>query len=470
MKPVVAIVGRTNVGKSTLFNRLVRRRVAIIEDEPGVTRDRLYADIELDGRVVTLVDTGGIVDSPAEDIREPVTQQAIMAMSEADVVLFMVDGRQGLVPVDYEVAEHVRRAGRPTIVVVNKMESPKLDPHEFAALGFEHVIPISAKNNVNVKQLVATVVELLPEEKAEPEIAEHDIAVAIVGRPNVGKSSLLNRLLGEERAIVSEVPGTTRDAIDSLVEYEGKRILLIDTAGIRRKSRVKSSVEYYSIVRGLRAIDRSHLVLLLLDATEGATDQDARIAGYAHEKGKLVIRVVNKWDLLVEPREPTRELPYKLDDGLTPAKRRRQEKLLRQDVLRQIHEQLVFIDYAPTLFISARTGFGVDEIFPQLIKSMEQYSVRVPTSKLNRLMLDAAIEHPPPMRRGKRLKIYYATQAEICPPTVVLFVNDPELMHFSYERFLRNKIRKEFGVEGTPIRFVLRKRERKTIYAPSGGM
>jgi len=460
---VVAIVGRTNVGKSTLFNRFCRRRYAIMDDEPGVTRDRLYADVAIGDRVVTVVDTGGLGDAPDEWLADGVADQVVLAMNEADIILFMVDGRTGVMPVDREVAARVRRAAKPTILVVNKVESPKHDPYEFAQFGFEEVIPISAKENVNIPLVTEALLEMLPlveDAEAEADATSHDYAAAIIGRPNVGKSSLLNALIGDERALVSEVPGTTRDALDTLVGVGGRRIRLTDTAGMRKKGHVKEDVEYYSVVRALRAVDRSDIALLVIDGSVGVTEQDQKIAGYAHEAGKLVIVVANKWDLVIEP-PPMRELPYKLEDPLTPAQRRRHEAILEKDLQRQVRDRLAYIAYAPILCVSALTGRGIDRVFPQLGESYGQYSARMPTSQLNRLVLDAAIEHPAPSKRGKHLRVYYATQAETCPPTVVLFVNDPELMHFGYERYLRNRMRQAFGLDGTPIRFLVRERARE---------
>lgn len=466
MKPIVTLVGRTNVGKSTLFNRMCRRRYAIMDDEPGVTRDRLYADVDIDGRIVTVVDTGGLADAPDEWLAKDVASQAIQAMNEADVILFMVDGREGLLPTDREVARLVRRAGKPTVVVVNKVESDKPDPYEFLEFGFDDLVSISAREGLNLQHLYEAILDLVPTEEGEgesgeePEAPAYDVSVAITGRPNVGKSSLLNALCGMERSLVSDVPGTTRDALDTLVELPEGRVLLTDTAGMRKKGHVTADVEYYSVVRALRAMDRSDMVMLVLDASEGVAEQDQRIAGYAHEQGKLVLIVVNKWDLVVDP-PPLRDLPYQLDDPLTPAQRRRQQRLYEKDFERQIRDRMAFLSYAPILFVSALTGQGLDRVFPQVLESYAQYSARIPTAKLNRLILDASIEHPPPTKRGRRLKVYYATQAEACPPTIVLFVNDPSLMHFGYERYLRNRVREAFGLSGTPIRFVARERTRE---------
>jgi len=459
MKPIVAIVGRTNVGKSTLFNHLVGRLMAIIEPEPGVTRDRLYCDVEHAGRVFTIIDTGGLVDAPREDLQPVVTAQTKLAIEEADVVLMLVDAIDGLVPADWEVTELVRNSGKPAVLAINKMESPKRDEYEFAALGFDHSVAISATGRLAIAYLLDTLVGLMPaeEEVPAPEIA-YDFAATIVGRPNVGKSSLLNRLLGEDRSIVSDVPGTTRDAVDSLLEYGEHRILLTDTAGLRKKAKINEDVEYYSVVRALRAIDRSDLTLLLIDASEGITEQDQRIAGYAHEKGKLVMLLANKWDLLTDPIELN--LPYELDDPLTPAQAAKHDKRLRKDWQRSVQDRMVFVGYAPLLFLSALKNRGIDAILPAMVESIHQYRMRVPTAKLNRLMLDAATDHPPPMRRGRRLRVYYATQADTAPPTMVLFVNEPDLVHFSYERYLRNRIREAFGLTGTPIRILLRRRKR----------
>lgn len=460
MKPLVTIVGRTNVGKSTLFNRLVGRRVAIIEDRPGVTRDRLCVDIACEDRLITLVDTGGLVDMPEVAYSGAVEEQTLRAVEASDAVLFMVDGRAGLVAGDREIAEKLRRSDRPVVLVVNKVESPRQDLWEFAELGIEPMLAISALNNQGIDELLQNLASLLPAEEPE-EVVAHDFAVAIVGRPNVGKSMLLNALLQEERSIVSEHPGTTRDAVDTLWERNGHRILLTDTAGLRKKGRIHEDVEYYGVVRALRAIDRSDLVLLVLDATQGVGQQDQRIAGYAHEKGKLIILVVNKWDLMGHWSEEGFTLPYPTPTAGRHADSGRAGKLLRADFGRELRQQLRFLSYAQVLFVSALTGQGLQDLFSQMLSSMEDYTRRVPTGPLNRMVLDAAIGHPPPMRRGRRLKIFYATQADVKPPTIVLFVNDPELMHFSYERYLVNSLRNTFSMKGTPVRVVLRKRQRR---------
>ena len=464
MKPIVAIIGRTNVGKSTLFNHLARRRIAIIEDEPGVTRDRLYCDVEHDGVVFTAIDTGGLVDAPLEELRGPIATQTIEAMREADVLVFMVDGLAGLTAADRDVADIVRVADKPTVLAINKIESPKrTDEFEFSALGFKHSVAVSAKARQNIAYLLDEVVSLLrvspPDGEPEAEMA-YDFAAAIVGRPNVGKSSLLNLLLGMERSIVSDLPGTTRDSIDSILEHNGTRVLLTDTAGMRKKARVNEDLEYYCVVRALRSIDRSDLVLLIVDAGDGITEQDQRIAGYAHEAGKLVMVLVNKFDLLTDPVEAPLDLPYHLEDPMTPAEAAKHSKTLQADWKRSVRDRLIFLDYAPLLFVSALKRRGIKGILPAMMHAIGQYRIHISTPSLNRLMMDAAAEHPAPARRGRRLRIYYATQADTAPPTIVLFVNDPELVHFSYERYLRNRVREAFSLTGTPIRLVFRARTR----------
>lgn len=437
-KPIVAIVGRPNVGKSTLFNRLTGGRVAIVEDTPGVTRDRLYSDAEWLDRRFTLVDTGGIdfADKNNSTILAQVRKQAEIAIEEADVIIFMVDGRNGLAADDENVAGMLRRSNKPIILAVNKVEdySNNNAVIDFYQLGLGEPIPVSAANAMNIGDLLDEVVAHFPDEKTDDE--EPDIIkISVVGRPNVGKSSLVNVLLGQERVIVSNVAGTTRDAIDTPFTREGQKYLLIDTAGIRRKSQIELSMERYSVIRSLRAIDRCDVALMVIDAVEGVTEQDKRIAGYIHEAGKGAVLVINKWDL-VEKDDKTMN---KFDES--------------------IRSELGFMQYAPTLFVSALTKQRVNKLVDIVNFVAEQQSVRINTSILNDTIADAVQLTPPPTDKGKRLKILYCTQASIKPPNFIFFVNEPELMHFSYLRYLENTIRKNFGFEGSPIRMTVRKRE-----------
>lgn len=435
MKPIVAIVGRPNVGKSTLFNRFTRTHLAIIEDFPGVTRDRLYQDAEWNNRTFTLIDTGGIEVSSEDTILSKVRKQAQVAMEEADIIIFMCDNKAGVTSEDMEIAQMLRRTKKEVLLAVNKVENfNKLDDiYEFYQLGLGEPYPISASHGMNTGDLLDQLVSLLDQfedDDYEPDI----IKIAVVGRPNVGKSSLTNAILGQERSIVSDIPGTTRDAIDTPFERNGQRYVIIDTAGMRRKSKVLESTERYSVIRSLRAIDRSDAVLMVINAEEGLIEQDKKIVGYAHEQGKAVILVVNKWDLIEK-------------DDKTSAT---MEKKFRSELL--------FLQYAPMIFVSAVTKQRVNKIFDLLNFAVEQNALRISTSVLNEVIRDAVQLNPPPSDKGKRLKILYATQSSVKPPTFVLFVNDPEIMHFSYERFLENKIRENFGFEGTPIRFVVKKR------------
>ncbi|MCL6638617.1 MAG: ribosome biogenesis GTPase Der [Firmicutes bacterium] len=435
-KPVVAIVGRPNVGKSTLFNRIVGGRVAIVEGQPGVTRDRLYQDAEWCGRSFTLVDTGGLDFQEDGEIIKGVRRQAELAINESDLVLFVVDARQGLHPDDEEVASTIRRSGKPVILVANKVEnfrSPDL-VYDFYKLGLGEPIPVSAAEGMNTGDLLDKMVELLPPAGGD-EYAPDVIKIAVIGRPNVGKSSLVNAILGEERVIVSNVPGTTRDAIDTPFDREGKRYVVIDTAGMRRKNRIDYPTERYSVIRALRAVDRSDVVLVVFDAVEGVTEQDKRITGYAHEAGKALVLVINKWDLV--------EKDHKTMDKYTKA----------------VREELGFVHYAPLIFISALTGRRVPKVIELVDFVAEQHSFRIATPDLNQLVKEALMQNPPPSDKAKRLKIYYATQGGIKPPKFILFVNDPDLMHFSYLRYLENQIRRAYGFEGTPVRFALRKRD-----------
>ena len=436
-KPIVAIVGRPNVGKSTLFNRLVGRRLAIVDEVPGTTRDRLYADAVWGGKRFTLVDTGGLELATHDELIARVRAQAQLAIAEADVIIFMTDVMTGPTAGDEEVAEVLRRSAKPVLLAANKADNAALRQAavEFYRLGLGDPYPISALHGTGVGDLLDRVVASLPAEVEEEEIEA--VRIAIVGRPNVGKSSLLNRILGYERAIVHEAPGTTRDAIDTFLEWEGRPVVLIDTAGIRRRGRIEPGVEKYSVLRALRAIDRADVVLLLIDATEGVTAQDAHIAGYVLEEAKGIVVVVNKWDLI------------------------RKDAHTKETYTQHVRASLRFLDYVPILFISALTGQGVGQVLPTALRVREERLVRIPTAELNRIIQDAVARHAPPSKAGKRLKIYYATQASVDPPTFVFFVNDPKLVHFSYERYLENQIREHYGFLGTPLKLSFRKRGRK---------
>lgn len=437
-KPLVAVVGRPNVGKSTLFNAIVKKRISIVEDIPGVTRDRIYFDAEWLGHEFTMIDTGGIefVDEK-EHIFSSMRYQAELAIREADVILFVVDGKTGIQPQDEEVATILRTSGKPVILVVNKIDSveQEMNMYEFYGLGIGDPIGVSAINLMNLGDLLDEVLKHIQANPGE-EDGDDVIHIALVGRPNVGKSSMTNALLGQERVIVSNVPGTTRDSIDTHWSYEGTPFVLIDTAGMRRKAKVDIPVERYSVVRALRAVDRSDVAVLMLDGTEGVTEQDKKIAGYVHEAGKGCIIVVNKWDLIEK-------------DSKTSQK-------FEEDIRRE----LAFLQYAPILFASALTKQRIHRLADMVKFVSEQQHMRVSTSVLNELLEDAQLTNPPPAKGGKLLKIYYMTQASVQPPTFILFVNEPSLMHFSYERFLENKLRETFGFEGTPIRLIIRgKRE-----------
>ncbi|MBR1585033.1 MAG: ribosome biogenesis GTPase Der [Clostridia bacterium] len=443
-KPLVAIVGRPNVGKSTFFNKISGHRIAIVEDIPGVTRDRIYADVEWTGRKFTLIDTGGI-DPRSEDVLlSQMRRQAEIAMEMADVICFFTDARVGMTPDDEEVATMLRRTRKPVILVVNKVDHSGLNDvvYEFYALGLGDPLGVSSTNMLGLGDLLDEIVKHLPPKtEAEEDEETHVVQLAVVGRPNVGKSSLTNRLLGQERTMVSDIPGTTRDAIDTqFTGPDGTAYNIIDTAGIRRKRAIEDeSLERYSVLRSIAAIRRCDVALLLIDAQEGVTEQDARIAGMIHEEGKAAVVVVNKWDAL-EKETGTLE-KYK----------------------KQVIEDLKFMDYAPVLFISALTGQRSQNVLPEVNAVWQQASRRVGTGALNDVLGDAQMALQPPMMGGRKLKIYYGTQASVCPPTFALFINDEDLMHFSYQRYLENCIRKAFGFDGTPIRFSLREKKKEDI-------
>jgi len=438
-KPIVAIVGRPNVGKSTLFNKLVGKRISIVEDTPGVTRDRIYAESEWLGRTFTLIDTGGIEPESKDEILAQMRRQAEMAIEMANVILFLVDIRDGLTASDKDIASMLIKSRKPVILVCNKVDNtgePPLELYEFYNLGLGEPFAISSIHGLGIGDLLDEVIKHFPEADEE-EYEEDVIKVAVIGKPNAGKSSLINKILGEERVIVSDIPGTTRDAIDTYVERDGNTYVFIDTAGMRKKGKVYESIERYSVIRSLAAIERSDVCLMMIDATEGVTEQDTKIAGYAHEQGKATIIVVNKWDAIEK------------DDKTM--------NIYRKNVM----EGLSFMNYAPIAFISAKTGQRVEKLF-ELIKFVaNQHAMRISTGMLNDVIGEAVAKAEPPSDKGKRLKIYYVTQAAVKPPTFVLFVNDKELMHFSYERYIENQIRGAFGLEGTPVRFIIRERTKE---------
>jgi len=440
-RPIVAIVGRPNVGKSTLFNRLVGERRAIVEDQPGTTRDRVYGVSDWGGLEFTVVDTAGLMDlDEAEaathvDIAQHTREQARTAINEADVIVFMVDTKTGVTAGDHEVADLLRRTDKPTILVANKADSTtrREDAVEFFELGLGEPIAISSYHGSGTGDLLDRVVEALPEHEEVPETEGPKIA--IVGRPNVGKSRLLNALMGQERSIVSDVPGTTRDSIDTQLDWAGQPLTLIDTAGIRRRGRIDAGVEHYSVLRSMRAIDRSDVVLLVIDATESFTAQDLHIAGYVEEQKKGMVVVVNKWDLVEK-------------DATTMDEYREKAR-----------EALDFMPYAPLAFISAKFGQRVQQVLELALTVVEERTRRVPTASLNKMLKDAVANHPPPSRPGKWLKFFYVTQADVSPPTFIFFVNDPKQVHFSYRRYLENILREQFGFAGTPIRLSFRGRD-----------
>jgi GTP-binding protein len=469
MKPLVAIVGRPNVGKSTFFNRMLGERVAIVEDLPGTTRDRIYGDTDWNGREFTLIDTGGLefgsdipvgqvgLNGQPGDLMKNVRSQAELAIHEADVIVFMVDAKVGITAADEEVADMLRRTQKPVILAVNKADNANLRQNavEFYQLGLGDPVELSSIQGVGTGDLLDLIVDALPpeEEKTEEEEEEEAdvVRIAIVGRPNVGKSSLLNAILGFERSIVSDVPGTTRDAIDTEFEFKGRKIRLIDTAGIRRRGKVSPGIEKFSVLRSTRAIERADVALLLIDASEGLAAQDTHIAGEIDQQAKGVIVVVNKWDLAQAQRREEREGNYPhANDEITSA----------EEYRKIIAEGLKFIPYAPAVFASAKTGYHVQSLLETAINIADNRFLRVSTSQLNEVVQEAARRHNPPVVRGKMLKIYYVTQTRVNPPTFVFFVNDPEALHFSYERYLENRLRDAFAFKGTAIRMFFRARSR----------
>jgi GTP-binding protein len=437
-KPLVAIVGRPNVGKSTLFNRLIGRRVAIVEDTPGVTRDRIYQDAEWLNYAFTLIDTGGIEPASEDIIASQMRRQAELAIETADVIIFLVDGREGMTSADMDVAEMLRRSSKPVVLAVNKIDAPKFEEamYEFYSLGLGDPYTISSAQGLGLGDLLDAVVKDFPKDLEQ--VDTERVNIAVVGKPNVGKSSLVNAMLGEERTIVSDIPGTTRDSIDSNFERNGREYTIVDTAGIRRKRSVEDeTIERYSVIRSLSAIRRADVVLIVCDANEGLSEQDVRIAGYAHEEGKASVLIVNKWDLIEKDTHTMNAF----------------QKSLGAD--------LAFMSYVPMLFISAKSGQRVNKVLELVDNVFEQARRRIPTGQLNDVVSEAVMMNDPPSDKGKILKIYYATQVSVQPPTFVIFVNDTEIVHFSYERYLENYFRKSFGFEGTPIRLLFRSKKKE---------
>jgi len=436
MKPIVAVVGRPNVGKSTLFNKITGKRISIVEDTPGITRDRIYADAEWSGREFTLIDTGGIEPKSKEIILSQMRNQANLAIDMADVILFMVNIKDGMTASDKDVAAILQKSGKPVLLVCNKVDAPGNPPmemYEFYNLGMGEPFPVSSVHGLGVGDLLDKVISYFPEKDEENE-EEDAIKVAIIGKPNAGKSSLVNRILGEDRVIVSDIAGTTRDAIDSVFEKDGQKYIFIDTAGMRKRGKISEDVERYSVVRALSAVERADVCLIMVDAEEGVTEQDTKIAGYAHEQGKASIIVVNKWDLVEKETNTMNNFKLRIKEGFN------------------------FMMYAPSAFISAKTGQRVDTLFDMIKSALAQNSKRISTGLLNDVINEAIAMVQPPSDKGKRLKIYYATQASVKPPTFILFVNNAELAHYSYVRYLENQLRAKFGFEGTPLKFIIREK------------
>lgn len=436
--PIVAVVGRPNVGKSTLFNKLIGQRMSIVEDTPGVTRDRIYSKCEWRNREFMVVDTGGIEPNSDDVILSQMRRQAELAIEKADVIVFLTDIRTGVTANDYDVARMLQKSGKPIILCVNKCDSigdPPPEFYEFYNLGLGDPIPLSAAHGHGSGDMLDRIFEYFPEETNE-DYDEEYIKVAVIGKPNVGKSSLINRVAGEERAIVSSIAGTTRDATDTIVENEHGKYVFIDTAGIRKKSKINEKIEHYSVLRAYMAVDRSDVCVIVIDAEVGFTDQDSKVAGYAHEQGKACIVAVNKWDAIDKDSNTMDEFRTKLEKDFS------------------------FMSYVPFVFISAKTGLRVDKLFDMINKVHAQNSMRISTGMLNDILAYATTRVQPPSDKGRRLKIYYMTQPSTKPPTFVVFVNRADLFHFSYQRYLENQIRQTFGLEGTPVRFITRERNR----------
>lgn len=438
-KTIVAVVGRPNVGKSTLFNVLAGKRISIVEDTPGVTRDRIYADCSWLDHEFTLIDTGGIEPDSKDIILSQMREQAQLAIDMADVILFMTDRSTGMVDADNKVADMLRRSGKPVVLVVNKVDSPQkmmADVYEFYNLGIGDPWPVSSANRTGIGDMLDEMVKFFPEDNGAEE-EDDAVRIAIVGKPNVGKSSIINRLIGQNRVIVSDIAGTTRDAVDTRVMYHGKEYVFIDTAGIRRRNKIKENLEHFMIARSVGAVERADITVLVIDAVEGVTEQDAKIAGIAHDRGKAVIIAVNKWDLIEKDDRIVREFTARI---------------------RQI---LSFLSYAELIFISAQTGQRLIKLYDLIDIVRDSQNLRIQTGVLNEIIAQACVMQQPPSDKGKSLRIFYGTQAGVCPPTFVLFVNDRKLMHFSYQRYIENRIRDAFGFRGTPLRFIIRERNDK---------
>lgn len=435
-KPIVAVVGRPNVGKSTLFNRLAGERISIVQDTPGVTRDRIYADVEWLNHKFTLIDTGGMEIGSEEIIQKQILQQAEIAIETADVILFVTDVKAGVTDDDRQVANKLRRTKKPVVLAVNKVDSVKrdtMDVYEFYELAIGDPMPISAGQALGLGDMLDEVISHFPEESDHQE-EDEAIKVAIIGKPNVGKSSLINRILGEDRLIVSNIPGTTRDAIDSPIEVDGQKYVFIDTAGMRRKSKIKEEIERFSIIRAVAAVERCDVAVLVIDANEGVTDQDTKIAGIAHERGKAAIIAVNKWDSI-----------------------EKDDKTMNQ-YLKDIGNELAYMPYAPRVFISAQTGQRVNRLLEMIRTVNENHALRISTGVLNEVLIEATAMQQPPADKGRQLRLYYMTQVSVKPPTFVIFVNERELFHFSYRRYIENQLREAFGFMGTPIHFIVREK------------